>query len=34
MHDPGKIRNIEKAYKLIEEAIDLQKKIYILGTMM
>ncbi|NLZ52925.1 MAG: single-stranded-DNA-specific exonuclease RecJ, partial [Thermoanaerobacteraceae bacterium] len=31
MHDPGKIRNINKAFELINEAINLEKKIYIFG---
>ena len=30
MHDPGKIRNIEKAYKLIER-LDLQRKFIFWG---
>jgi len=31
MHDPGKIRNIDKLYDLINEAISMKEKIYIFG---
>jgi single-stranded-DNA-specific exonuclease len=31
MHDPGEIKNIEEAFELISEAINLKKKVYIFG---